>query len=68
LPAIALAQAYGQGAYNTVAYSTGQLQVGPITLPNTGATWVGLVCTALALIIGIVLIVRSLRRSHHTTQ
>ena len=51
VPAMALAQAYGQGIYSTTTYSDGVIQIGPITLPNTGTFWLGVVCIVAAAII-----------------
>jgi hypothetical protein len=58
LPAMALAQAYGQGAYDTLTYSNGVFQIGGITLPNTGAFWIGVVSVAVAALVTAVWVYR----------
>jgi hypothetical protein len=61
LPAATMAQAYGQGSYNETSYSTGVLSIGGISLPNTGATWAGIICILIAAVGGAILVYRHYR-------
>lgn len=68
VPAAVWAQAYGQATYSTVEYSSGVIQVGPITLPNTGATWFILGVVTFVAITGAIYTFRWSRRFFVRTQ
>lgn len=59
--------AYGQGAYSTCAMAAPVIQLGPISLPDTGATWLGLIGAA-CFAIGVGLFVWARQRRRHRLQ
>lgn len=63
-----LAQVYGSGAYGSLAYGSGVIQIGPFTLPDTGATWLGLASViAIALGVGILVWLHGRRKKERRT-
>ncbi len=61
-----LASTYGAGAYGAGVYSS-SLQIGPVTLPNTGTTWLALGTAALLAVGGGLLVWRLQRRRQGQT-
>jgi LPXTG-motif cell wall-anchored protein len=57
-----LAQVYGSGSYGSLAYGSGVIHIGPLTLPATGATLAGAIFIAM-IAIGVGLLVWLRQRS-----
>lgn len=59
-----LAQVYGSGAYNTLTYGGGSIQIGPLTLPDTGATlWGAIFIVMIALGVGLLVWLHQRKKS-----
>ncbi len=60
---------YGSGAYGSGAYGQAALQIGPITLPVTGSTWIVFVVVGVAAIgIGLLRWTRQLKAKKTTAK